>query len=91
MTEQKKKYVESFQFCPAMLHIVPVYLFIVDVVGNDINVKSFTARCVVCATEGTKKFNEQLKNGELIILNNNDDDDDEDDRADRIHARGLGY
>ena len=67
MTEQKKKYIESFRFCPAMLHIVPVYLFIDDVVGNDINVKSFTARCVVCSTEVTKKFNEQLKNGELNI------------------------
>ena len=67
MTEQKKKCIESFRFCPAMLHIVPVYLFIDDVVGNDINVKSFTARCVVCSTEVTKKFNEQLKNGELNI------------------------
>ena len=91
MTEQKKKYVESFQFCPAMLHIVPVYLF--SNVGDDTNVEYFIARCVVCATEGTKKFNEQLKNGELIIL---DDDEEEErrileERVDRIHARGLGY
>ena len=91
MTEQKKKYIESFRFCPAMLHIVPVYLFSND--DDSINVTSFTARCVSCATEETKKFNEQLKNGELIILN---DDEEEEQRimeehADRIHARGLGY
>lgn len=91
MTEQKKICYESFRFCPAMLHIVPVYLFSND--DDSTNVTSFTARCVVCATEGTKKFNEQLKNGELIILN--DDEEEErgiiEERADRIHARGIGY
>ena len=64
MTEQKKKYIESFRFCPAMLHIVPVYLFIDDVVGNNINSQIFdyTSNLIIGGLTNIGSFDVYINN-----------------------------
>ena len=77
MTDEGMKPIE-FKLCSQGIHSIPSIL--IDSDGKKYNMN--TSRCHQC-------FMDFIRSN--VINDDNDEDEDEDDRADRIHARGLGY